>query len=1241
MPLPANYFENRVKQSSQPQVGAGYSSNPQDATLQQKLDKANQQSAYYRAEASRPLWQRFGHEVLSSIWQEEAPTLQDMDEMNFGKFAKAVTWGTTKFAYRTAKSLPGAIIKAPMNLSLSLLNAESKLLDKWLGKGDASIPSSYKLPILGEVKSTAYYYDEGLAMGMSPLEATIKAGGETINDVAIGLMGAELGVALTKPRISTVKIPGQQKYVIGEDPLPLKTQFTKQTAKPGEAKIATGRSFEVKANKDITYTEVPRAIAEKVGGNQANTFFKRRPLNKEIAGINNPVEVSIVQVRPSVLDKARGLFNKNISRSKVSTGPYGPEVKLGSWIVDGNKAGQQPNVAVVPINSVKTGLMPALESKLNLSTEKILKYEDVYRSGLELKPIPVYEENGQFVLNKDGYHRFMAQKNIGAKEISVEIQPKTDLSASQKQLLDKTEPPFMTGAPMETSVALKSPVSKPLKGNEFDMLNSNQIQQLNYVKDSVEISDEMMSVMSRVLNGKSNIYDLNQQEAYELSEAMRTYPKGKDNKDFWSGFLLNKSYQQPTRAWADYIENTTGVPVATGVYYPIEKGMRLASIEFNRWRDMAREIFGEYADFKYYEDRRIIKDYIKSGGDKNVINNSKSLTPEMKKDFIKIGDWMNEQFKQIFPSLGMTSERWFGKYLPELEKSNGIINRYKDEDLPPELKPFFRYERQGMLNVAEDDPLALFDIYMKSYTREKYVNRAYERGLEIKDQLSSYPKMQKALDDYLKEKMGYQDSMMEDLNRFSQKIADNFPKIFHPGSMKKIVDDLTTLSYGGALAARPMAIIRNYAQMFLTVLPELGPEAFFEGYKRSQSSNIKKVDQRGFNVKMGVPYGSEISENITVSRNIPGLIWNKYNDLNKGLLTQYGKGDELARDIILNATEYLFEKNYNLLSEGKITQDQFLKNIDYYSFTPSVKKIIDSKLSENTKESLMDAVDLMVQEKIDKTVFPYRKGAESRLFYGLRGKTFFQFGQWVFEYMNTIGNNWVRNKEWMKLIRWWGMGAAMQRAAKEMGIDVSKWFGLKAAGGSFPLGPVARMMLSSFAAIDNFMQKNDDAFNQNIKELGDSLKLYGGVLTGVESQRIQNVIKSIDRHLAGVAPSIYPDKPFGIYSQVGKLKRWVSASGLMKYAFGFADQDEQTIFDNIGKMQFDYAVYKTRMNSAMNALIDGDYEKFDKIVSENELMVGDLSEKLKSYIIPLDQRIFERMPQELKIKYMPLLYPGQ
>jgi hypothetical protein len=107
----------------------------------------------------------------------------------------------------------------------------------------------------------------------------------------------------------------------------------------------------------------------------------------------------------------------------------------------------------------------------------------------------------------------------------------------------------------------------------------------------------------------------------------------------------------------------------------------------------------------------------------------------------------------------------------------------------------------------------------------------------------------------------------------------------------------------------------------------------------------------------------------------------------------------------------------------------------------------------------------------------------------------------------------------------------------------------------------------------------------------------------------------------------------------GRLIRWVDFSELLMTLFGFESQSGKEQSERISRAKKDELKYKAKLDEGMNALIDGDYEKFDKIMTKNDIMMPDINAKIKSYVIPLDQRIFEKLPLPLKDKYFNAFYP--
>ena len=779
------------------------------------------------------------------------------------------------------------------------------------------------------------------------------------------------------------------------------------------------------------------------------------------------------------------------------------------------------------------------------------------------------------------------------------------------------------------------PMSRPLRGFENEMVTGDQVDKIIQLGKELKLADVTLQAISQTLTGKTNIYDLTQEEAYAVSEATRAMPAEQaiQGDDFMK---INRSFTHPARYWMEAAERELGQPVYSEVYLPIETGSRLMSVYADRWMAESRDAFGKFAGIKYGEERRMLTNYIE--GDKAAILENNTLSPEAKVELAKVGDWLITQYETLFKDMGITSERFFSVYSPKIRKAGGIHNIYKSEDLPVEIKPFFEFEREGSLDPIEDDALALFDIYTRAIGKKIYLHDALENAKTAIDRLPT--NLKKATNSYLQEKMGFKDGADEMFNNFAEKISDKTNGLIPKNIFKQAYDFLMTSSYAGALGLpRIMPIFRNSVQVLLTTYPEVGPQYFKEGMKRFYSNEgLAEIRDKGLLVKMGVPYGADLVTD--TGQGVVGKGLDYYKDINRATMKPYASIDINNRGITYHAVKARFEDNWALFRDGKIKYEDFEKNINMDGFSPTLQGILRGKFQKNTPEALEEAQDLMVVDILDRTQFPYRKGTQSRLHYGLGGKMGLQFAQWGWEYAFTL-KSWISRGQWDKLIRWMGMSSAVKRTAEDVfGIDVSKWVAQGPFSG-FPLGPIGKMASSAVSGINASLTGMDEEVNKHANDIYRSMQIYGGVITGVGVDRWTKFKESMDKEAAGIATSTEPGKPYGIWSSTGKLIRWVDFSELLKIAFGFTTPEGGEQSSRINDIKKDSVEYSANINKAMDYLIRGDYENFNKAVIKDNLIISDISTKLKSYQIPLDQRIFERMPLELKMKYFNAFYPTE
>jgi hypothetical protein len=788
-------------------------------------------------------------------------------------------------------------------------------------------------------------------------------------------------------------------------------------------------------------------------------------------------------------------------------------------------------------------------------------------------------------------------------------------------------------------------MAKPIRGFEDKIVSGKQVNQIKALQEERAIDNTTLGIVSKVITGKSNINELTQQEAFNLSQSIYNMPKtGPDSSVKDLGGFINRTWREPARYWMEAVEREMGYPVYSDINVPMNYGMRLMEKDFAVYNAEANKIFGKYSSGKYPEEMRMIDAY--STGDKNAILKNTTLDPTTKADLIKIGDWMVEQYKKLFKELGdltgtkITSEKWFGNYAPNITDRGGLFNRYKNlDDVPAEIKPFYRFEREGTLSPLVDNPLAKYQMYIRSILKEKYIGKTVERAKEIIAEATSKgsKNVAKATNDYLQEKLGFQDELSSTLNKFGEKLSNQangfFGKNVVPKDIsKKAIDFLMTNSYAGALGGRIMPIVRQL-QGLLMDYAEYGPKAFYNGLKNSfKGGAMKSAKDEGFLVEMGLPYGNELVQS---SKN---NIFNIYNGINRATLKPYGWIDNWTRTVAREANNWKFDESINAFLQGKIDYNTFEIESGISGLNPTMRNIIRGEVTKNTPESLKKAKDLLAQDTIDNTLFPYRRAEASRAHYGLKGKTGLQFSQWIWEYQKTL-RSWISRGQWDKLIRFVAASVAMNRTAKEtFGIDVEDWSLLGPFTG-FPFGPIAKGIFDLTTAAGQALMGQSEDLDKNWQSISRSMKLYGGIATGVAASKLKDFMQSVERYESGVSVSSDPQKPFGVYSTSGKLLRWTDFTGLLLDLMGFQSVEKTEFSDRVKRASIESTKYSNKINKAMNYLVDGKMDKFDKYVSDNNLMINDIYVKLKSYNMPLDQRIFEKLPAELKIKYFNLFYP--
>lgn len=1175
---------------------------------QQNIDELNRAT-------NRSGWSFFT-EGLREVFSGPQP---NWDSMSAADKTAALAKGTGKLAWNTAKAIPANIIKAPVQVGYSILEGVDSASHATFGT-DSFIPKKIDLTgilgdnwagrYLGDITGFKAPYEEAKAMGggskwgnfLAVVSSTFKVAG----DVAISADMVNTIRGAFKPTLKTVegKVTGQDFRPLQPDQL---SQIKLRVAEMTGGKYKPTISFE--QNPTSSFFKVPESAAAKYGGDSSNTFLKVSP-----AG-NGTAEFSVVQLRASALAKGVDWMKAKFGQSNVIDTEIGPVVKVDSGLI-------QYDPSVAGADALPDFFRPS--GAVELAPEAAAAASAVGARSVAMDSVtPAAANMPEFL-----------QPTVQEMQAAAKVQPPSAMEFANNKKMDLAN----KGATAEMGVQYPSPVNRPLKGMEDAPITDKQIGQINFMQQQRELPDQMVQAISAVLTGKGNLTELTQKEAFDVSETIRMFNQKPQELPGEKDMFL-RPFINPARYWMEAAERKLGYPIYSQGYIPIETGARLARVFQDELGTQARDVFGKYADpAKFLEERRLITSYIE--GDKGVITNNPSLDPATKADLVKIGDWLQGQFQNFFEAAGIKSDRFLGQYAPKIRQLGTIYNLYKNSDVPPELRPFFTFERGGMDQPIEDDALVLYDIYSRALSRDKFMRGPLEQAKDVTGKLP--PNLQKSFNDYLQEKLGFQGEPEKALNRWGMKLSNATNGAIPADIFRKSINFLMTNSYAATLGLpRVVPIMANLMQSFLMSYPELGGKYFAMGWKKFfEKGAMDELNKSGMIPEKGYIYGGELASE--AGKGVVGKAFDLYQKAQNATMLPFSKTEILNRGVTYFGVKQRFLDNWTAFRDGQISYEDFEKGISMDGFNPTLQGILREKFAQNTPESLQEAQDLMTQDILDSTNFPYRKGAESRAFYGLKGKFGLQYGIWPFEYAQTI-KSWIARRQWSKLIRWYAMATVMDRSVKDaLGVDMSRYL-LLGPLSSIPLGPLANAAWSFGKALNASFQDLTDQQDQYFGDVADALKNYGGSLVGVGAQRLKHLEMSINRYKQGIAVSTDPDpqKKFGIYSTTGKLKQWVTFGDLMKYTFGFTNEETAEQNDKLNAIRKDTIKYNDKVTEAMNALVDGNFKKFDKIVVDNQLQIGDISAKLKSYQVPLDQRLFDQMPAQLKAKYLPVFYPAQ
>lgn len=763
--------------------------------------------------------------------------------------------------------------------------------------------------------------------------------------------------------------------------------------------------------------------------------------------------------------------------------------------------------------------------------------------------------------------------------------------------------------------------AKPLKGFETKPITGEQIKTLEEVGNFNGIEPSIRDAVVRSVTGKSVVGEMTQAEFVKAAQTLQTFsPAGKFAPDLPHPSIFAKSIT-PQRHWMRSYEESSGIPLYSQIYTPMEEATRVRNVFRDNYRNEVRDIHGKFADAKYAEERRLISSYMR--GEKDAILKNDALTPEMKTEMIAVADGMRGFYDKIGPQVDVPTDIFLKDYQPGVRDLGGVFNIYKSGSNEfPTMKEFFAKEKKtgDLGGVQIDDSLALADIYVNAGSNWMFMKPTLDR---VKAAANELPQtVRGAAKNYVEEKLGYGGQLEEFLDNMvpgiNKKLGLNLP----PDAARQLSNYTLSTMYSGMLSS-PATWFRQAFQYPLFGYARLGPKFAGDAIKKGLSKEgIQEARNAGFIVDLGVPYGEEL---LKETRAV-GRFANAYKNTTQAIIKPNSMADAGQRSIVFQQGKMQFDDALARYNKGEITWDKLEKDMDFSSLSPVDRNIIRQKLVEGDIEG---GFNHYIREIIDETNFPYRRGASSQLGYGLSGKLATSLLQWPIEAGHVLGR-WTKNGQWDKLIRFYAASSAIQRTMSEtFGFDFQRNLSAGGMFGNF-WSPYVKTGIDAVNAFTQFFQGNKEEFNKNADSIVRTLKA-GAVPGGIAIQNVEKFYKSYER-----GPN--QDGKYAIMNQDGEVSYYTDFADLFwGQLMGFptnAKEDASRLTKDIRNAQFDRKQQKAEI---MQLMQQEKYDEAARLMGEYGISVT--PQDMDDYYIPLNERTFKSLPGPLKAQFAPQVYP--
>lgn len=770
-----------------------------------------------------------------------------------------------------------------------------------------------------------------------------------------------------------------------------------------------------------------------------------------------------------------------------------------------------------------------------------------------------------------------------------------------------------------TQKVIASISPKPLKGFEKKSITNEQLANLDLISTTNGVAPGLRDAVVRTLTGKQVIGELTQADYVNVAQTLaRLSNSEKFSSTFASPFFSR--YISPTRHWTRSIEEKTGIPIYSDGYIPMETAQRLAKVSEQTqlgklWED---PIIKKYAKPGFAEERRLVRAYRE--GNTVAVTDNAALDAATKTELISAAKIFDDYYNKIGPDVGVPVDIFLDQYSPNIFDIGGKFQLYKStSDMPKQAGFFAKEKRQGSLAILVDDEWALAVIYTRAGYKAKYSDPVLKRINDFYDKMP--PEVQSSFKSYVQEKLGYAGEVERALDSISVKLNNKLGLNLPPDIGRRFTNQAMNTMYSSAMS-QPATWLRNSFQYPMMGYAYLGPKFAGSAIKKALSKEgMEEFMKSGFNVDLGVPFGEELAQEV----NTAGRISNAYKNVTQGVLKPNSIVEAQNRSIVYHQSKMIFEDAISKYNSGKIRWEQVEKELDFNGLRATDRNLIRQDLVSG---NMKGAFEKYVQNVIDDTQFPYRRGAEMRLSYGAAGHLGTAFMQWPNEYLHTL-SGWAKTGQFDKLIRWWGVTSLITRTFKEeFGWDFSKSFFLGPLGSLSP-APLFKVASEGLTALSNWMNDNEEALEVNKDNLAKQLKLT--YPAGVEAGNIQNFFKSYN------AGPIGPGGTYPVYDLGGRLKYYGSFKDIFWQAMGMPTIEKTQVNELQKEMinaKFNYTQAKSKV---LEYYQQEKYDQANDLIQQYGIKLSPAD--FDKYYIPLTQRTYDSLPATLKAQFAPKVYP--